>query len=163
MMTGEHDFDFLFGQWAVQHRRLIGRLTDSAVWEDFSGSCDCRSILGGRGNIDDNLLQLPAGAYRAATTRVFDIDTGTWSIWWLDLRRPAQWDPPVVGRFQNGVGSFYADDQWEGRPIRVRFIWAAITRASAQWEQAFSADAGRTWETNWVMKFHRTDHAGGTG
>jgi hypothetical protein len=49
------------------------------------------------------------------------------------------------------VGVFEADDVFDGRPIRVRFIW---TRgAKPRWEQAFSEDGGRTWETNWIMDY----------
>ena len=59
-------------------------------------------------------------------------------------------------RFDNGVGTFFADDNLEGRPIRVRFLWSDITPSSARWQQAFSEDGGATWETNWVMDFERT-------
>ncbi|MFI7576927.1 hypothetical protein [Micromonospora sp. NPDC049497] len=64
--------------------------------------------------------------------------------------------PPVVGRFVDGVGTFLADDVDEGRPIRCRFLWSAITPTSCRWEQAFSTYGGRGWETNWVMEFTRT-------
>ena len=37
----------------------------------------------------------------------------------------------------------------------VRFVWSKITANSAHWEQAFSADGGATWETNWHMDFAR--------
>jgi hypothetical protein len=66
-------------------------------------------------------------------------------------------DPPLRGAFRDGVGSFYADDTFNGQPIRVRFIWSHITSISARWEQAFSSDQGVTWETNWVMDFERAD------
>jgi hypothetical protein len=64
-------------------------------------------------------------------------------------------DPPVVGAFRNGVGTFSANDTLNGRPIVVRYIWSDITRTSAKWQQAFSDDGGKTWETNWIMEFHR--------
>ena len=58
-----------------------------------------------------------------------------------------------LGRFENGVGTFYADDTFKGKPIRVRFLWTRVMSNTPHWEQAFSADAGRTWETNWTMDF----------
>jgi hypothetical protein len=150
-----HDFDFLVGRWTVQHRKLKGRLVHSTEWETFSGTCETRLILGGQADVDDNLLRLPDGEYRAATMRVFDPSTKIWAIWWFDGRHPHDLDPPVVGGFRKGVGMFYADDHLNGKPIKVRFIWSGITPHSARWEQAFSEDGGITWETNWVMEFSR--------
>ena len=85
--------------------------------------------------------------------RFFDPDTGSWSIYWADSRRPGLLDPPVIGSFSDGVGVFEGDDTFEGRPIRVRFIWSGVETPTPRWEQAFSDDGGRAWETNWVMEF----------
>jgi hypothetical protein len=57
----------------------------------------------------------------------------------------------------HGVGTFYADDTLRGKPIKVRFIWSHITPDSARWEQAYSADGGKTWETNWIQVVHRVE------
>ena len=84
-------------------------------------------LLGGAGNVDDNVLELPAGTYRAISLRSFDPVTNQWSIWWLDGRTPGRLDPPVVGGFEDGVGTFIAGDTFDGRPILVRFIWSDIT------------------------------------
>ena len=62
---------------------------------------------------------------------------------------------PVVGKFQNGVGVFEANDDYKGQAIRVRYTWSHITANNARWEQAFSPDGGTTWEVNWVMQFTR--------
>ena len=152
--AGGADFDFLFGKWTVRHERLRDRLVGDTRWQAFDGTCEVRPILGGLGNIDDNLIHLPDGAYRAATLRRFDPATGQWSIWWMDARSPGL-EPPVHGRFEHGVGTFYGDDSFRDQAIRVRFLWSDITGASARWQQAFSLDDGATWETNWRMQFSR--------
>jgi hypothetical protein len=154
MRDGRHDFDFFVGRWSVAHRRLRRRLAGDTQWDEFGGFGEMRQIVGGLANVDDNILELPAGTYRAATVRVFDPATRLWSIWWIDGRNP-HLEPPVHGRFENGVGTFEGDDVFEGRPIRVRFLWSEIAARSVRWEQAFSPDGGATWETNWIMRFTR--------
>ena len=154
MKSGLQDFSFFHGSWRVEHRRLTGRLVGAADWEEFDGVCECRPLLGGAGNVDDNILNLPEGTYRAVTLRSFDPLGGLWSIWWLDGRHPHRLDVPVVGGFANGVGEFLADDILNGNPIRVRFRWSLTDAGLPRWEQAFSPDAGASWEVNWVMLFH---------
>lgn len=152
---GSADFDFLIGAWRVEHHQLKRRLADCTEWRCFEGSTVAGALLGGAANVDDNVLAHPDGLYRAATLRSFDAASGNWSIWWLDGRTPGALDVPVVGGFDNGVGRFYADDVFEGRPIRVRFQWSVPAGGVPHWEQAFSGDGGLTWETNWTMDFHR--------
>jgi hypothetical protein len=146
-----HDFDFYFGTWRVHHRRLVSRLAGGDTWEEFDGTSTAWPLLGGAGNVDDNVLELPAGTYRAISLRSFDPATDQWSIWWLDGRSPTRLDPPVVGGFRDGIGTFIAEDTFDGRPILVRFLWSDITATTCRWEQAFSEDAGATWEVNWMM------------
>ena len=62
---------------------------------------------------------------------------------------------PNVGRFENGVGAFYADFSDNGKAIRSRLQWSDMTATSARWEQAYSYDGGKTWETNWIMLWER--------
>ncbi|WP_287092385.1 DUF1579 domain-containing protein [Mesorhizobium sp.] len=134
---GRPDFDFFFGRWNVSHRRLQKRLQDDTNWDVFGGTCDVRPILGGLGNVDDNVIELPVEAYRAATLRTFDPATSQWSIWWIDGRNPATIDIPMRGTFEAGVGTFLCKDVFDGRNIYVRFLWSRITEKSARWEQAF--------------------------
>ena len=153
--SGAGDFDFFIGSWRVEHRRLKERLVECTDWVEFSGTSVAQKILGGQGNFDDNTLQLPGGAYCAATIRTFNRETKQWSIWWIDGRNPGSLDVPVVGQFSNGAGLFFAEDALNGRAIKVRFMWTLSKPDRPRWEQAFSADAGDTWETNWVMEFSR--------
>ncbi|MFL5365996.1 MAG: hypothetical protein ACJ781_11030, partial [Myxococcales bacterium] len=64
---------------------------------------------------------------------------------------------PTVGRFRAGRGEFYSDETLDGRPIRVRFVISDITPTSCRFEQAFSADGGKTWEVNWIADCRRVD------
>jgi len=150
-----HDFDFLIGNWKVLHRRRRVRLAGNDEWEEFDGTCAAQLLLGGAANLDDNVLNLPAGEYRAATMRAYDVQTRRWAIWWLDARNPLAIDPPVIGGFAEGVGVFYAEDVFNGKPIRVRFRWTDTGTSTPRWEQAFSPDGGKTWEINWTMTFVR--------
>lgn len=150
------DFDFIIGHWRVMHRRLKERLADCDQWIAFEGSSSTSKILGGYGNLEDNYLSLPDGPYRAVALRSFDTTTRQWSIWWLDSRNPGVLDTPVVGHFKNGEGVFYADDVLNGKSIKVRFKWSIPNNGNPRWEQAFSDDAGTSWETNWIMDFTRS-------
>ena len=147
------DFDFIIGDWTVKHRRLNARFADCDDWTEFEGLSSTVKTLGGFGNLEDNLLQFPDGAFRAVALRSFCSTSDAWSIWWLDGRNPTHLDVPVSGRFSDHVGQFFADDVLNGQPIRVRFTWTARPGAYPRWEQAFSNDAGATWETNWTMEF----------
>ncbi len=149
------DFDFIIGDWRVRHRRLNARLTGCTAWTEFDGTSSTRKILGGLGNVEDNVLKFPDGEVKAAAFRSFDAASGKWAIWWLDGRAPHALDVPVVGSFAGPIGTFFANDTLDGKPITVRFTWHADPGSSPRWEQAFSPDGGKTWETNWVMEFVR--------
>jgi hypothetical protein len=153
LATGAHDFDFLVGEWCVHHRRLK---PDSHDWVDFEGTCSNRTLMGGGANMEEHALNAPSGAYRAIALRSYDSKTGQWAIWWLDGRYPSgPLGPPVKGRFEKGIGSFYADYTQDGKPMRGRFLWSNITPTSARWEQSSSSDGGKTWSANWIMTFQR--------
>jgi hypothetical protein len=149
------DFAFAVGDWLVAHRRLRDRLVGCTDWIEFPGEMSTRPVLGGLGNVEDNVLHLPEGPYRAIAVRSFNPQTLQWAIWWLDGRAPGQLDVPVLGSFADGVGTFYADDTLNGAPIRIRFTWFTSNPENPRWEQAFSSDNGASWETNWTMDFTR--------
>jgi hypothetical protein len=156
-LSGLHDFDFLAGEWRTHHRRLKERLVSSHDWVEFDGTLSTRLLMGGWANSGDNLFNMPDGPYRGVSLRSYDSKTGQWAIWWLDSRDPfGALDPPMKGRFTDGGAKFYADDTFNGKPVRVRFVWSRITHTSARWEQAYSTDGGKTWETNWITDFVRT-------
>jgi hypothetical protein len=151
---GRNDFDFLIGTWKTRNRRLKERLKGSDDWEEFEGRFVVRKLLGGLGNLDEVVLERPSGRTEAVTLRLYNPQSRQWSIHWADSLS-ADLQPPMVGEFKDGRGEFYDQEMFEGRAIFCRFIWSEITPTSCRWEQAYSADGGVNWETNWIMEFTR--------
>jgi hypothetical protein len=149
------DFDFFVGDWRVTHRRLRKRLANSGDWEEFEGTSHCQSLLGGLVNLNESVAERPGGPTRGMGIRAFDARTNQWTDWYFSDRNPTQIAVEGTGTFTNGVGTFLNDDTFEGKPIKVRGLWSAVTPHSFQWEQAFSVDGGKSWETNWVMRHVR--------
>lgn len=149
---GSHDFDFLHGHWRVHNSRLRQRLRGCTEWESFDATQYCQPLLGGLGNTDE--LRHGAGPV-GMSLRFFDLRASQWQIFWVDPR-DGLLQPPVRGAFADGTGVFEGLDTHEGQPVRVRFTWSGTRSETPRWEQAFSADGGESWETNWVMRFTRT-------
>jgi hypothetical protein len=149
---GRHDFDFLYGTWDLRNRKLSKPLAGADDWTEFPSTVECRPLLGGLINVDEVTIPGRAGG---VTMRTFDTATREWSIHQVTGESRLTW-PPNTGVFRDGVGEFLCDDVYDGAPIRVRLIWRVHSRDSASWEQAFSADGGQTWETNWTNELTRT-------
>ena len=47
------------------------------------------------------------------------------------------------------------EDSHDGQPVLVTFRWDRRDPGRPIWQQAFSADGGHSWETNWFMYFRR--------
>ena len=152
MSSTQHDFDFLLGRWQVHNRKLQERLADCDDWETFTAKLDVRSILNGLGNVDE--FAAVDSDFKGTTLRLFNPETGLWSLYWMDSNHPYLF-PPLVGSFSAEIGTFFAEEEFKGEPILVRFLWTDITAGYGHWAQAFSTDDGETWETNWTMAFTR--------
>jgi len=149
------DFDAFLGKWQVRHRRLKQRLVGSNDWEEFDGTSHWQSILGGSANFNESVVHRAGETYQSLGLRAYDAKTQVWTDWSLSGRDPTQITVDGVGRFANGIGTFFADDTFDGKPVRVRGSFTPLTARSMRWEQAFSPDGGRTWETNYVMEHAR--------
>ena len=148
------DFDFLFGRWTIQNRRLKTRLSNNHQWIEFEATGECRKILHGFGNIDQFITEFDGVPFEGASFRLFNPRTRLWSIYWADSNAVTM-DVPQVGSFDRNIGRFYADDVYENKPIVVVFQWDKSHPDAPVWSQAFSPDNGETWEWNWHMTFHR--------
>ncbi|HMD02920.1 MAG TPA: hypothetical protein VKG44_08125, partial [Candidatus Baltobacteraceae bacterium] len=152
---GHRDFDFLFGTWRTHYKLLRKRLSNNHDWYACEGHSVIRPFWNGSGNLEDGDLQCPSRYIGGMTLRLYNADTHQWSLYWgtrkLGLVPPAQ-----VGHFDaHGVGEFFANDTYEGKPIVVRFKWTLGSGDHPHFEQAFSTDKGKTWETNWTTDYTR--------
>jgi len=151
---GLHDFDYFVGGWITKQRRLKVRGVGSSDWEEFTAVQCLNLYLDGMATVDE--LYMPSKMRAGLTVRAFDVEKHQWSIYWVSSAT-GRLDPvPVVGGFEGSRGEFYADDQEDGRPIRVRYLWTKLDHDHARWEQAFSYD-NHVWETNWIGEFTRAD------
>ena len=159
---GSHDFDFLYGKWTMPNHRLVKRLASSHEWEDFMSYDECRPLPGGLGN-EDFYKTDHWKDFMGMTTRTYDKKTGLWRIYWVDnYFSDGVIEAPVMVKFQGNVGVFEAPDSFNGKPIIVRFTWTVHPKGdkvAADWAQAFSADGGETWETNWTNQIIPLDDA----
>lgn len=156
---GRNDFDFFLGTWNSHQRRLKEWMTGCQEWDDLTGVSVAQKVLGGLGHMDEITMETATGPVRGLTLRIFEPKTQLWSIYWVDSKH-AILEAPMVGRFQNGVGAFYNREIFDGRNIFSRFLWTSSGPDHCRWEQAFSTDGGRTWETNWTADFTRRPETG---
>jgi hypothetical protein len=151
--TGKpHDFCFLDGEWTVTHRRLRERLLGCTEWETFTAGCRHESWCGGVVSVDE--FDFPTTQSKGCSIRNLDVAAQRWTIHWTTSRIGALL-PPVRGGFDGDRGEFYGPDTEGGTHVLARYVWSGRTSGVPRWEQAYSTDGGRTWETNWIMEFTR--------
>ena len=150
---GAGDFDFLIGAWNVHSRYLKGRLQGSREWIEFEGRSEMRPLSHGLGNIDQYTFLREGKQIDGVAFRLWNPAGRQWAIYWADSITPGVIQPPVFGSFNGDAGEFIGEDTFNDKKILCRFRWTRSV--SPRWEQSFSGDGGKTWETNWIMTFAR--------
>jgi hypothetical protein len=146
---GQHDFDFEMGTWKTHLRRLLHPLTGSKTWVEYDGTSVVRKIWNGRANLVELQADGSAGHFEGLNLRLYDPQSRQWSLNFANSKSGAI-GQPTIGGFRTGRGEFFDQETLNGRAILVRFVISDITPNSCRFEQAFSADGGRTWEVNWI-------------
>lgn len=146
---GQHDFDWEFGTWKTIVKRRVRPLTGSQEWVEYVGTTTVSKVWNGRANLVELDVTGPAGHLEALSLRLYNPESRQWSLNFSNVAGGTL-AIPTIGEFKSGRGEFYATETLGGRSILVRFIISDYDPKSAHFEQSFSDDGGKTWETNWI-------------
>jgi hypothetical protein len=154
LTDGARDFEFDLGNWKTHSSRLLHPLTGSHDWVELDGTTVVTKIWGGRANLAEYKADGASGHLELLSLRIYSPTTHQWS---LNFATPTvgTLGVPGIGQFKNGRGDFYDQEVISGRAVLVRFSIWSITPMTAQSEQAFSTDGGKTWESNWINRYTR--------
>ena len=155
---GAHDFDFEFGDWTARIARRVKPLTGSNEWVEYQGSSVVRPWWDVAANIGELKVSGTAGTIEGMSVRLYDPAARQWRIHWAS-RSDGQLGAPMIGGFTGDRGEFYNQEMLGNRSIYVRFIFSGVSPGTRKFriEQAFSADGGKSWETNWIADFAKVD------
>jgi hypothetical protein len=153
---GQHDFDFNFGIWKTHVSRRVHPLTGSKEWVEYDGTSVVSKIWNGRASLFELDVSGPAGHVEGVGLRLYNPETHQWNLNWANSSDGVI-NKPMIGEFKDGRGEFFDQEEFNDRMILARNVFSDVTPDSSRFEQAFSNDGGKTWETNWVMIFRRLD------
>jgi hypothetical protein len=152
----QHAFDFDLGTWKTHSSRLLHPLTGSKEWVDLDGTSVVKKVWDGKANLAEFRADGPvAGHLELMALRWFNPTTHEWNIDFATPTVGVFGAVPGVGQFKNGRVDFYDYELINGSSVLVRFSMWSIDADTAQSEQAFSDDGGKTWEVNWINKYTR--------
>jgi hypothetical protein len=146
---GQRDFDFEFGTWKTHVARLVHPLTGSTTWAQYDGITVVHKIWRGRANLVELDVAGPSGRLQLLSLRLYNPNARQWNLNSANSS-VGTLNQPAIGEFANGRGEFFDQELLGERAILVRFVISGITADSCHFEQAFSADCGKTWEVNWI-------------
>jgi hypothetical protein len=151
---GNNAFDFEFGEWHAHLKRRLEPLSGSDKWVEYEGTSVVRKVWDGKANLGEIDLRGPQGRIQGLSLRVYNPQSGQWSIAFANSAAGTL-GAAMVGGFREGRGEFYNQEDFRGRAVFVRFVFSDITPKSFRFEQSFSQDGGKSWEPNWIATFTR--------
>jgi hypothetical protein len=115
---------------------------------EYDGTTVVRKIWDGRANLVELEVNGPTHI-EGLNLRLYNRGTHKWSLNFASSKGGTL-GTPTIGEFKSGRGEFFDQENFNGRPVLVRFIISDIKTESCKFEQSFSADGGKTWEVNWI-------------
>jgi len=150
-----HDFDFEFGPtWTAHLRLLRHRLVGAHDWVDFHGTLLTHKLWSGQGNMSELVVTNGKTNIVGGALHLYNPDTHQWSVWFANAITGTL-GVPGVGHFANGEGVLYDREPYNGKMVYVRQIFSNMSAHTFNFDQAFSVDNGKTWETNLTIRYTR--------
>src|SRR6185312_3346440 len=143
---GSHDFDFAFGAWKTHIRRRVHALSASNEMIELNGTVNARKVWDGRAQLEEIETDGPKGHWEGATLFMYNPGAHQWSMTFINSSI-GTFTNGLIGSFKDGRAELFATDTLDGRAILVRGTWSNLTPTTHRYEEAYSADGGKTWET----------------
>ena len=154
LRDGSHDFDFLRGTWRLVHGENVRPLSGFVGQNRMATGRWLARVRG------DGITSAEWDAMGPDSARVsglalmsYDPKAKQWTI--RESKNGGAAEPPVVGHFEGGIGSFYGLREYAGRTMLVRIMVIVVGLDRARLERAFSTDGGSNWETHLIMHLSR--------
>lgn len=149
-----HGFDFAWGEWRTEISYLQDPFAAAGHWMRIHGHVSVRKVWGGRGNLEEIEATGPHGPIEGLTLRLYDPAARQWRLYRANSSDGVM-DDALVGGFKNGRGVFYNQATYAGRTVFVRNVYFDVTADSYRFEQALSADGGKSWRRNFNARLTR--------
>lgn len=150
---GQHDFDFNLGTWKTHIHRVSHPPGAQPASVEITGTVTVRPIWGGRAQLEEIEADGPQGHWQGATLFLYNPKARQWTQTYFDSANPVP--STTTGGFADGRGELYSQDIVDGKAILVRGTWSDIRPDSHRYEEAWSHDGGRTWETMFSAQLER--------
>lgn len=152
----EHGFDFNMGSWKTRIRAVLHPFSAPGTWSRLQGTHVAYRVWDDWADIGQLEVDGPAGHIEDLALRLYDRRTQQWRVYFAKSGSGTL-DPPMIGTFKDGVGSFIGLEEIGGKTVLTRNRWSGITSKSCRQDWAISTDGGTTWVPTWVS----TDTRGG--
>ncbi|MEO8068129.1 MAG: hypothetical protein ABI599_10595 [Flavobacteriales bacterium] len=137
--SGEHALDFWLGEWDL-------------TWNDTVHGTNS-IVLEMDGKVIAEHFYDPANKYRGGSWSVYNTKTGVWNQTWVDNQAGyiALTGGPVEDRFVFST----APQLLEGVMTTHRMVFFNITKDAFDWDWQKTTDDGKTWTSQWKIRYQR--------
>ena len=145
----EQGFDFNMGAWKTDIRAAESPLSSPGSWSHLQGTHVVYRVWDDWADIGQLEVAGPRGHSEYMALRLYDRGTRQWRVYFANSASGTL-EPPMIGGFKDGAGTFVGLDEMDGKTVLIRNVWSHITATSCHQDWAISVDGGKTWVPTWI-------------